>query len=99
MDNKEWIVIEDGYCDTDDEGRQISPYVPIFEVYNQRTKEGFYFKTEKEADLLCNRLNELNKDKQYFLKVIFALGNYVKNEDYDRIIDAVDNIKKRILNE
>ena len=44
-------------------------------------------------------VNELNKEKQYFLKVIFAMGNYAEKGDYERIIDARDAVRQRILND
>ena len=57
-----------------------------------------------DGDEVLNMLNEqsetiqsLTKEKQYFLKVIFAMGNYAEKGDYERIIDARDKVKQRVL--
>ena len=42
-------------------------------------------------------IQSLTKEKQYFLKVIFAMGNYAEKGDYERIIDARDKVKQRVL--
>jgi len=62
---------------------------------------------------VVNRLNEqhktiirlekeneqLKKEKEYFLKVISAMGDYAEMVDYEKIIDASDAVKRRFLND
>ena len=50
-------------------------------------------------DMLLDENEKLKKEKQYFLKVIFAMGNYAEKGDYERIINARDKVKQRILND
>lgn len=50
-------------------------------------------------DMLLDENEQLKKEKQYFLKVIFAMGNYAEKGDYERIINARDKVKQRILND
>lgn len=42
---------------------------------------------------------QLKKEKEYFLKVIFAMGDYAEMVDYEKIIDASDAVKRRFLND
>lgn len=55
--------------------------------------------TDEQVDKIVQRLNEQNEEKMYFLKVIFAMGNYAEKGDYERIINARDKVKQRILND
>ena len=65
------------------------------------TETGRVCVTIEENIKLLNSLNDenqsLTKEKQYFLKVIFAMGNYAEKGDYERIIDARDKVKQRVL--
>jgi len=42
---------------------------------------------------------QLKKEKEYFLKVISAMGDYAEMVDYEKIIDASDAVKRRFLND
>ena len=53
----------------------------------------------KAINEMSDENEKLKKEKQYFLKVIFAMGNYAEKGDYERIINARDKIKQRILND
>lgn len=57
-------------------------------------QENRYFETNKE---IIDELNKLNSERRYFLKVIFAIGNYVENGDYERIDKAIEGVKRRTL--
>lgn len=89
------VIIDERYM-VDDAGTLI----------DKQTRE-CYDIVEDVVDLLnkmdtnCNQLkneNEHLKQKNmYFLKIMFALKNYIENEDYERIEKVVDKIKKEVV--
>ena len=75
--------------------------------FNYVLGDGFTdYMMQLTATEVCDLLNEqeetiqsLTKDKKYFLKVIFAMGNYAEKGDYERIIDARDKVKQRVMHD
>ena len=80
-----------------------------YEAYYVDTKQEYI--DEDEPDLKFDGLvtmtnkqvvdlsNKQDKKNLWLLKVIFALGNYAENNDYERINTAVNKVKKSILDE
>ena len=43
-----------------------------------------------------NRMTDLEKENDYLLKVMFAIKEYVENEDYENVIKAINKVSERI---
>ena len=45
-----------------------------------------------------NRMADLEKENDYLLKVMFAIKEYIENEDYENVIKAINKVSERIGN-
>lgn len=53
----------------------------------------------KSINKFYNESEELKTKNQYLLKVMFAIKNYIEMGDYEKVNQAVDKVKEKILNE
>lgn len=42
-----------------------------------------------------SRMADLEKENNYLLKVMFAIKEYVENEDYENVIKAINKVSER----
>ena len=49
-----------------------------------------------EVEDAFDLVNELWEQNDYLLKVMFAIKEYAKNEDYENIIKAINKVSERI---
>lgn len=53
----------------------------------------------KSMNKFYNESEELKAKNRYLLKVMFAIKNYIEMGDYEKVNEAVDKVKEKILNE
>ena len=68
-------------------------YGAVFDLLNSQS--AIIADLEKENEQLKKENEQLKQKNMYFLKIMFALKNYIENEDYKRIEKVIDKIKKR----
>ena len=68
--------------------------VKLRQKYSELKQDWKYIKslldTESEKNI------QLQKENDYLLKVMFAIKEYVENEDYENIIKAINKVNERI---
>ena len=68
--------------------------VELRQKYSELKQDWKYIKslldTESEKNI------QLQKENDYLLKVMFAIKEYVENEDYENVIKAINKVNERI---
>ena len=62
--------------------------------YSELEQDWKYIKSLLDAEFEKNI--QLQKENDYLLKVMFAIKEYVENEDYENVIKAINKVSERI---